>query len=172
MFKLFGFLCGMGLMIFVVQPWVVDHYPRLYQQGKTMADKIIDTAKTIEVPDEVVLPPVKDLVLDVQAIETQEVPEPEEQMSTDVVIITESPQAITNVMIRKPIWSAFKYKTSANAFARQIRDKTKIDVQIERDAMGSYQLVLEVENEQIFQQQIAQIEQALGLNFSQLIVGQ
>lgn len=169
MFKLFGFLCGIGLMMFVVQPWVVEHYPGLYQQGKSMADKMIDTAKTIELPNQVVLPPVKNLVLDVQAIET---PGSVEQMSTDIVVVTETPQQASDVKIRKPIWSAFKYETSANAFARQIREKANIDVMIERNSMGHYQLVLEAQSELIIQQHIAEIERALGLNFSRLIVGQ
>ncbi len=162
MLRLIGFICGISLILFVVQPWMAENYPGWYQKGKEVADEIIDAQQLIEVSQKVDLPPIKELVLDANQIETSQL-EAQLNQSTELVI------APPKTMIRQFIWSPFKYEISANAFARQISEMTQINVIIERNSRNDYQLILEAYDEQKIQQQITQIEQALGLKISQSI---
>ena len=164
MLRLIGFICGISLILFVVQPWMAVNYPGWYQKGKEAADEIIDSQQLIEVSQKVDLPPIKDLVLDDKQIETSQL---ETQVNQSAELVIEQPKT----MIRQLIWSPFKYETSANAFARQINEMTQINVIIERNSRNDYQLILEAYDEQKIQQEITQIEQALGLKLSKSVAG-
>ena len=181
MFRLIGFAAGIGAVIFILQPWLSEHYPDFYQQGKDAADKTVsaviektqviaavkDTTEAGIFPaGEIIVSqidsePVVGGISEVDMIETLS-----EQDSIHEV------NHLPAIVIRQAIWTAFKYKTSAEGFARKITDQTQISVLIEQDTKQHYQLFLEAGDEVTIEQQILQIEQALGLKISQVVSGE
>jgi hypothetical protein len=67
---------------------------------------------------------------------------------------------------QQSIWSPFKYKESAEAFARNIRERAHIAVFIEQNNKNQYLLILKAKDKNTIDKQIVLIEQALGLKFS------
>ena len=158
MLKLIGFIGGLGLAVFIVQPWAAEHYPELYQSGKQATDSVIaelsfDNNITAVTTDDSIE------VLNTDSI--QAVP-PETTQPETIVVLNQAPA----IVLRQPIWSAFKQEVSARAFARKIQQKTRITIIIEQNSNSHYQLILEADSDIAMQQQIVKIEQATGLIFS------
>lgn len=181
MFRLIGFAAGIGAVIFILQPWLAENYPDIYEQGREAADMTVTAAiektQAIASVKDTIEPEIfpaekiasqtdsEQVVGETAEIEmTNTVPEPEPEPEKHSIPEMNSLPAI---VIRQAFWTAFKYKTSAEGFARKITEQTQISVLIEQDTKQHYQLFLEAGDEVTIEQQILQIEQALGLKISQ-----
>ena len=212
MFRLIGLVCGISMVLFIMQPWVAENHPDFFQQGKKMADMTLSDVKekTQEVANDVSDKKEPIVLSDAKpkaAIEKPMVIKKEFEKSEikkndrfligpiqterslvfgseadsnsgnkgefDIIlsvepIIDTGTETALNRVIKQKIWSPFKYQRSAEGFARLITEQTQIPVVINQDAMSRYQLVLEANDRLVIEQQIVQIEKALGLKFAPL----
>jgi hypothetical protein len=187
MIKFSGFLIGISIIIFLLQPWVEEHYPDFYCQGKSIADESIAlvSAHVEEVArSQNISPPIptEPISVDTAVVPETGLNEPsiiitdvavkpaehKEELARGLISIPATEVQITFPLtaIRQSIWAPFTYETSARAFARQITEKTSLAVSVEKTPAGQYQLVLESSDRNSMQSDIMRIEQALGLTFN------
>ncbi len=109
----------------------------------------------------------------------QQIPAPVNVLSNQGRVISEStlhlnPNQNINITvsplnpIRKAIWPPFNQQQSADAFAQKVLRLSHIEILVEPFEENNaiyYQLILEAVNPEIFQQQLAIIQQTTGLNF-------